>query len=100
MEAGEPRLLRLLNPAGEVKLCSDVDPRLLESGDWSSRSSSSRSSSSPSEVVALRPFLCLCMLNWPMGNVLLAFSELAEPAEADIVAELDGRAWPPEPEWP
>ena len=30
MEAGEPRLLRLLNPAGEVKLCSDVDPRLLK----------------------------------------------------------------------
>ena len=33
MEAGDPRLLRLLNPAGEVKLCSDVDPKLLESGE-------------------------------------------------------------------
>ena len=30
IEAGDPRLLRLLNPAGEVKLCSDVDPRLLQ----------------------------------------------------------------------
>ena len=30
IEAGDPRLLRLLNPAGEVKLCSDVDPKLLK----------------------------------------------------------------------
>ena len=30
IEAGDPRLFRLLNPAGEVKLCSDVDPKLLE----------------------------------------------------------------------
>ena len=53
MEAGEPRLFRLLNPAGEVKLCSDVDPKLLESGEWSSMSSmSSISSSSPSECLA------------------------------------------------
>ena len=53
IEAGDPRLLRLLNPAGEVKLCSDVDPKLLESGEWSSMSSmSSISSSSPSECLA------------------------------------------------
>ena len=32
VEADDPRLLKLLNPAGEVNLCSDVDPR-LESGE-------------------------------------------------------------------
>ena len=65
MEAGDPRLLRLLNPAGEVKLCSEVDPRLRESGEWSSSSSSS--SSSPSELRLLPWWL------WPAP-----FSEMAE----------------------
>ena len=46
IEAGDPKLFRLLNPAGLVKLCSEVEPRLRESG--LSSSSSSRSSS-PSE---------------------------------------------------
>ena len=49
IEAGDPMLFRLLTSAGEIKLCSDVDSKLLESGDWSSSSILSISSSSPSE---------------------------------------------------
>lgn len=80
MEAGDPRLFKLLNPAGLVKLCSEVDPKLLESG--LSSSSSSRSSS-PSDRPVL-PFLCRCK-----------FSELCPTPPGPDAAVIPGRPPPP-----
>ena len=93
IEAGDPKLFKLLKPAGLVKLCSEVDPiGLLESG-LSSSSSSRSSSTSETLFVGPCPFLCRCK-----------FSELCPtPPGPDAVVIPDspaspawlGLPWPP-----